>query len=496
VRFTQKQGETYGLDYRYSKGSTGLDVVANYRTKSNSFTGSADLRTKFLGGSFTAGYNLSRSSALVSGSSTTETRRMSYSLTGGAHSLNLSANQNITTSTQRRESTTASAAYKWRWSDSTELSANLNYTSNDTVQPGGSSDELVANEELTSTIRLNSRQKAFDWEFVHEQRVDPDGDAYTGADNFGIIERMPEIGFKTDLSRMGIPSRTWTATIEGTAGRLHEASTGTRTARYAMNVSARRRTINWGITKVDISGNYSQRWYGDKTAIYNLGERVPFATDWSDQLTSNLTYSHQTSAGYTPFRSDYMSRYHTASGNVTWNHRTSGSNQNASLATSYDLKLKRWSDLRFSYAWNGSAGNGVTVSTNYDLEDDRFRQLSLRYATRPFGWYDWQVSTGYDFRTGEITPIRSALDWEIDKDSWRLRFISTYNPTLERLSQTEIGLIHYTSAYTYALTYNGQQKAFRFAISVRGLPNLVSEGFGIGEHGEFLTPTSGGSGLY
>ncbi len=497
IGFTQRQGETYGLDYRHRGDTTSYSAVVNYRTKTKSFTGSASLDTRLLGGSFAAGYELARASALLETFSTTESARFSYARDSGPHSVSLSANRNATTTTQRREDTSASADYRWRINRSTDLQATAQYTSNDTV-PSSATDTttLVANQELQTVVRLSSRQPWADLELTQERRIDPDGDAFTDDDSYGYTERLPELEIRTDLDRLGLEVPKWTANITAAGGRIHEASTDQRLWRYAFDSDMRRDPIRMGKTRLDLSGAYRQRYYEGDTAIYSLGGRATLNTQWSEQLASTFLYNYQTTAGYSPLRSDFVSRYHTLSGQIQWTSTGPNVRQNASLDSSYDVRLNRWSDLRLAYGWKGSAGNSVTVSTTYDLENGGFRQATLLYNTRRRGVYDWQLSTGYDFNTGKLTTVRSTLDWMLRRDSWRLRWTSGYSPSRERFDQNNLQLIHYTGAFTYALSYNSQRRDLRFSISVRGLPNLVSEGFGVGANGELVTPTTGGGGSF
>lgn len=497
VGFTQNQGETYGLDYRRRGDTTSYGVVANYRTKTRSFTGSANLDTRVAGGSLSASYELARASALLSTFSTTENAQFSYSLSRGAHSINLNANQNATTTTQRRTNSSANADYRWSLDDATEFQASAQYSSVDTTPSGATDpDALVANEELQTTLRLSSRQSWADLQLLQEQRVDPDGDTYTDDDLYGYTERLPELELRTDLRRLGLAVPKWAANITASAGRLHEASTETRLWRYAVDADVRRDPIDWGTTRLDLSGGYKQRYYQGDTAIYSLGGRANLTTEWSEQLRTTFLYNYMTTAGYSPLRSDFMSRYQTASGSIQWTSTGPRVRQNASLDTSYDVRLSRWADLRLAYGWRGSAGNSITLSTSYNLEGGGFRQASIAYNTRRRGVYDWQLSTGYDFGSSQFTTVRSTLDWMIKDDSWRVRWTAGYSPARSKLDQNNIQLIHYTGAFTYALGYNSQRRDFRLSISVRGLPNLVSEGFGVGSHGEIVTPTTGGGSYF
>lgn len=490
IALTEKQGNTYGFDYRYDGRTTRFGVVVSYRTKTNSFTGSADLSTTALGGTFQAGYNLSRASGLAATTSTTESRSISYSNRGSWGDLSLRASQNATISDRRRENTNAQATYRYPLSDTLNFDGSVQYTSNDTVQTG--TNTPVANEELQTRAVLTGRQNAFDWELRHEKRIDPDRDRYTGDNNFGFVDRLPEFRANTDLRRIGIPSRTWTLRATGTAGWLYEAATRVTTARYAMDLQGSRSTINIGGTQINVSGDYRQRWYGDNTAIYSLGTRVGIQSKWSGSVRSSFNYNYQTTAGYSPFRFDFMSRYHTASGVVDWQLPATGSRQSAQIGTAFDFRLHRWSDLRLSYMWSGSPGNALNVSTGYDLENGGLRQLVVRYNSRRKGRYDLQLTTGYDFRGKQLSTTRAQFDWEIERDQWRIRWLTTYNPTRSRFEQNAIQLIRYTHCFTYGLSYNAQRGDFRFSVQLRGFPVFSDQSFAIGGQGEFLSPSSGG----
>ena len=496
VRFTEKQGNTYGADwsYRGDDDRFRFDINANYRTKTDSFTGASTLNAPLLGGHLSASYSLSRTSALIATTSTTENRRIGYTNSGDRFQLRLNANQTITTSTQRRENMSADASIRYSFGDKDSLDASTRYTSTDTILPGGDGNELVANEELLTTIVYQSRQKAVDWEARVEMRDDPDGDTYTGDDSFGYVERLPQVTARTNLRRLGVNSRAWTTSMEATAGWIREAATDTETARYALDLSANRRALTWGDTAMTLSSNYRQRWYGDGTAIYSVGGRVGLESDWSSHWASSVTYNVVDTSGYSPFRFDYMTNTHNISAAVNWTNRRTGSNQRSQLSTAYDFRLRRWSDLRWTYAWNGSAGNSLSLNANYRLESGEMGLVSLRYNRRRYGCYDWSLSAGYDFRTSKLQTIRSSLDWEIERDQWRLRWGAGYNPARGKLDQNNIQLIRYTHCFTYALTYNAQRQGFRFSVNVRGLPSLLDDGFSVGGTGEFLSPTTGGSG--
>lgn len=496
VRFTEKQGNTYGGDWSYRSDDNRLrfDINANYRTKTDSVTGAASLNAPLFGGDLSASYNLSRTSALIATTSTTETRRISYTNNSDRAQIRLDANQSITTSTQRRESTSANASIRYRLGSKDTLEASSRYSSTDTLLPGGDESQLVANEELLTTIVYQSRQKAVDWEARVEMRDDPDGDAYTGDDNFGYVERLPQVTARTSLRRLGVDSQSWTTSIEASAGWIREAATDTETARYALDLSASRRALTWGDTSMAFSSTYRQRWYGDGTAIYALGGRIGLNSDWSQHWRSSINYNVTDTAGYSPFRFDYITDSHNLSASVEWTNRRTGSNQRSQLSTAYDFRLRRWSDLRWTYSWNASAGNSLSMNANYRLETGEMGLLSLRYNRRRYSRYDWSLSAGYDFRTSKLQTVRSSLDWEIERNQWRLRWGASYNPTRDAFDQNNIQLIKYSHCFTYALTYNSQRRDVRFSINVRGLPSLLDNGFGIGGQGEFLSPSTGGSG--
>lgn len=495
IGYSQKQGMSYGLEYRHRGDPTSYSAVVNYRVQSKSFTGDLDFSTRVFGGSLSASHQIARASAIQDTLSTTEDTSAAYTLNSGRHALSLNGSRNATTTTQRRSTASASGDYRYRLSDSTDFQATSRYSANDVTDPTDSA-ALVANEELNTVFRLASRQSWADLEISHEKRSDPDGDRYTLDDSYGYVDKTPEITLRTDLDRLGIGSGPWSVDLDAAATDLSETATSTRLWRYALDADARRSVISFGKTQVTLAGKYAQRYYQDGTANYTMTGRTGVTTRWSDQLTSVFSWNYINASGYSPFRSDMLQRSHTASGSLKWSHRGSGSDQNASLDVSRDLRLGRWSDLRFSYGWRGSAGNSLTLSTTYDMEDHAFRQASVIYNTRAIRSFDWQVSTGYDFRTDKITPVRSQLDWMIDPDSWRVRWTASYTPSRNRFDQTTVQLIHYTQAFTYAVSYNSQRRDFRFSISVRGLPNLVSEGFGVGSSGELLSPATGGGGYF
>jgi len=496
LALTQRQGNTYGADwaYRSDDGRTSFDVDANYRTKTNSFTGSANLRAPLLGGDLSAGYNLSRTSALVSGTSTTENSRFTYSNRGGWGELSINANQNITTTTQRRGNTSADARYSYSFSGTTRLDASMSYSSNDTTVTGGDPNALIANQEIFTRLSFSSRQPFADWELRYEKRQDPDGNRYTGDNNFGYTERLPELHVRTDMRRIGLSSPVWSASIDATAGYLREPGTGAEQMRYALDLSGSRKPIKMGSTTINISPSYRQRWYADNTALYALGGRIGIQSKWSGVMSSRIDYSLNDTAGYSPFRFDTMSDMHAIAGSLEWLNRTDRHNRRATLSTNYDFGFKRWSDLRLNYSWSGYPGNQITLSGNYSLEQGKMGLVSMRYNKRRAGWYDWQLQGGYDFRSGKLQTIRSQLDWEIEKGHWRLRWFSTYNTQRRKFDQNNIQLIRYTHCFTYGLSYNAQRNDWRFQIQVRGLPSFMDDSFSVGGQGEFTSPTTGGGG--
>ncbi len=378
-------------------------------------------------------------------------------------------------------------------------------------------------KELIERIEVRRRfSDQWDMALRFEQRVDLDKDRYTGDNFYYALDRTPELLFSFRPRQLSFlrPSLTiglarWS---EPQFVGIGQQPQSTITERLHLRLDTPYRTLKLtGNLSYGHNLSFEQFLYGNDTAQYRYAYRSTLTWRWGSRSQMDLSYWTQRYRGYTPFRSDTLSRYE----NLDWRVQISPSPKFfLSATTGLDIERNFFRDLLLNLRWQPSQGASLDLSTGYSLEQGQWQDILVRlllskpgtlgvpaYGTfvsyyglepTPFaeerpvpppGGFRSELAFRYSPTRGEWTRVRLFLDWSISR-TWRLETLLGYSGTLGKMDITQLRLTKDLHCYQVWVTYNRERREFRFYFVIKAFP-LLQQFFGTSDQGAFLDTSLG-----
>ncbi len=475
AKVTEKQGNTYSLDmdWRVGRRLTGR-FRADYRTRSQFLTG--DFRYEHrISRSTRLGldYSLQRNAASFGTATFTQRASASFSRNVGRNQISLNATRTSTTTIDTRTNTTANLRIAQRIATRGVVETSLRFTEYDMAERG-------IDQELRTTAMLRYPMDFGEVTFLREERIDLDRERYPGDEGYAVLDKLPEVAFRTDLQRLGLADER-SITLDVVYGFYREFPGPTAQSRWLIATRWRPRYFALGSSRLSPMVGFEQRLYGNSGAgiYYNYGAvlETPLGSNWR----STLGWSYQRQQGYTPFRFDNRRDSETARAGLEYRtlHRNFG------LNTTYDVPRARFSDLLIRYTQTPNPMNQFSATTAYDLESGRWRTLLLKYRTiKTDRWY-WDVSTSYDLGRGSLTTVASDFRWRISR-RWNVEWLGRYSGFRQRFDVNRARLTYETDCAVVTLEHDAIRNDTRLNLRIRAFPSLAADTFRQGRGGEYV----------
>lgn len=391
-------------------------------------------------------------------------------------------------------------------------------TLREVARPGQPTDREL-NERIEIRRRLSDE---WDTTLRFEQRVDLDKDRYTGDNFYYALDRTPEWLFnfrprRTSFLRpnIAISVARWS---EPQFGRTGQPPQNVTTERLHLRLDSPYRTVKLtGNLSYSHSAVFEQFLYGNDTAQYLYAYRTTLTWQFGGNNRMDLSYWMQKHRGYTPFRSDTLTRYE----NLDWRLQISPSPKFfLSATTGLDMERNFFRDMLLNLRWQPSQGVALDLSTGYSLERGKWQDILGRlllskpatlglpaYGTfvsyygleptpfaqeRPLpppGGFRSELAFRYSPSRGEWTRVRLFLDWRITS-TWRLEALLGYNGILRKVDITQFRLTKDWHCYQLWVTYNRERGEFRFFFVIKAFP-IFQQFFGTSDQGAFLDTSLG-----
>ncbi len=387
------------------------------------------------------------------------------------------------------------------------------------TQRSGQPTDKELNERIEFRRRLSDQ---WDMALRFEQRVDLDKDRYTGDNFYYALDRTPELTFsfrprQTHFFRpnLALGFARWS---EPQFVGIGQEPQKTITERLHLRLDSPYRTLKLA-GNLSYSHNFvfEQFLYGNDTAQYLYAYRSTLTWRFGERSQMDISYWTQKHRGYTPFRSDTLTRYE----NLDWRLQLSPSPKFfLSATTGLDIERNFFRDLLLNMRWQPSRGVSLDLSTGYSLERGKWQDILGRlllskpgtlgvpvYGTflsyyglepTPFaeerpvpppGGFRAELAFRYSPSQGQWSRVRLFLDWSISR-TLRLETLLGYSGVLKKMDITQLRLTKDLHCYQIWLTYNRERREFRFYFVIKAFP-LLQQFFGTSDQGAFLDTSLG-----
>jgi LPS-assembly protein len=395
----------------------------------------------------------------------------------------LSIRRQTSTGFGTRTSTTSTLRHQQRLSQALDLTLTSNYRSNDT----GS--RTSPDKELNSTIELTNRGKTLDLLCRIEDRMDLDGETYTGDNFLFAFERLPEIIAQSDSVRLGdrklfgmFPVR-----AEASIGKCRElpSALGLTRTYFSADLQTYTKPLS-SQTDLRVDGSFRQTLYSNDTAQYVLNYGSEVDSDFARNWNFNVDYRKQQPAGFSPYRLDYASRYESLDARLAFDQ---DGRQQLSLLSGFDFERSQYRDLLLRYQLMPNDTYYLSLSTGYDLENGELRDLLTRVNVASGEKLNLDLNTRYSPRLGQLARVNTQLFWRPHR-LWQVEALSGWNGFTDRFDFNQVKVTRDLHCWEAFLTWDQQRREMRLDLALKAFPAFDTR-FGVGQAGQSLNTSVG-----
>ncbi|MCK5684878.1 LPS-assembly protein LptD [bacterium] len=358
----------------------------------------------------------------------------------------------------------------------TNISTNLNYFSD--LRSG----EIAANEEMNIRISANHRKKSYSLALQLDDRIDMDGDRYTGDDNYRVSSKSPELRIRTNNKPVfKLPLSFSTNTILGKYTETYQKQTkSTFKEDFTINTFSKPLNI-FDFLKVTLNNTYRKIFYESGERIESVYSRAGTTLKMGDPFTLNVNYDYRTTSGHTPLASDRMGSTNRMANKLAYKFSRVRGNL---MSLYYDFITDRFSgaytDLTVSsipkanFKWNfylkGDYTLGDMTLNSFKIQGIDLTRLYTRFSVgREKGW-DLLTTTSYDTINDKFSDLNNVLKFNIS-DVFDVSLSSRYDFTKKELTSLNYNATWNLHCYAARMSWQKQTRDFQFLIYVKAFPD-------------------------
>lgn len=487
-----KKGIGLGINQTYQaenmNGSASIYYLNDHSIGGTNITGNLNHRQKIGDVNLSLTSNYRQNSYLFFPATTSQDNQLTLNRSGKSSNTSLSIRSSSNKGSGESQDTAISLRQMQQLSNTMSASFTVDMRSNH------STGMSAADRELETAVDLVSRMDKYDLTLSSNYRADPDGDEFTGDDQFGGLEKLPELTYQTDSYRLGdktiigLPFR-----LSISAGNYREMPSGVTNGRIHSRLDVLEKPIDIGDrNELSFSGAFSQAYYANDMMQYMLKLNGLLTTRYSDYLKSRLSWSYQQPNGYSPFRFDYTGRYNFT--RAIFDYQDSGKLR-WSLASGYNINRAQapWQDLALRVAARPVKNTAMSLSTGYDFNSGRWKILTNQMQFSLPGKLMFDIGTRYDMDKGKVDLMRGRFDIYAGK-KWRLEGIASWNGITNAFDYRALRVTRDLHCWEASITYNDetgfrQNRGISLDFRIKALPR--QDRLGIGQFGQMVDTSMG-----
>lgn len=340
-----------------------------------------------------------------------------------------------------------------------------------------------ADQEAWNRVQLTRRFSFADLNVLVDDRSDLDRNRFTGDNQFGGVERLPEVYLQASQQQLRAPIfKQLRSVLTLGWGAFHEMPAAVTLNRYRFQWDATPNQFTLGPTVVTSNAAFRQTVYGDQdtTALYyytaGLSARSPIGP-----VSNVLNYRRQSTNGFTPFSFDYVYPYETINDSLQFIRP----GVEMYLTSGRDLRQDRWQDITFRA--NAQLAPRITTRqlVGFDPNTHRWRDLVSEYHWLNDPRTTLNLSTRYDINNHKLSNVSGGLEWVITP-VWRLQWLGGYDALNKQLLYNEYLLTRDLHCWDASIYYSYQRRYVYLYLRLKAL-NLPLPEFGIGRAGQVLS---------
>jgi lipopolysaccharide export system protein LptA len=362
----------------------------------------------------------------------------------------------------------------YRLDPATTINTQLNYTTN--KYPN----YPAANEELTININANHIKKSYSIRLNLNDRVDMDGDRYTGDNNYRTFNRSPELYITTNNKKL------WFLNINTRTllGKYTETYNGTTKATFKKDITFNS-FVNpisfFNIFKISLNNSYRRIFYDTGDDIESSYSRLGTNITLNKIFTLGTNYDYRTVWGTTPLSSDRMSSVNRMQNYLNYHWKFLSGKL---FYWYYDFLNDRfsgaYSDLNISSQFKKVKWN-FYVKGNYDLGDTKLNDWSPNKMdlTRLYGRLSFNnpekkwnllLASSYDAKKDDFVDLNSTLNFKID-DLFDVGINSRYDFSQKKTTSLNYNVKWNLHCFQAQMSWNKQTRDFMFMIYIKAFPD-------------------------
>lgn len=347
---------------------------------------------------------------------------------------------------------------------------------------------------LASQMVYSNTGNKFDWSVTAQELTDLSDESFVAGGGFAGIERLPEIAFATDSTRIGrflpfgLPAK-----LRFSFGPFRELpSTDVYNRTFlAIDSPVQRYSLSdtWNLVA---GAGFRQYVYDSDRAQYSVDMGAELTKRLGEQSTFALTYRYQRPRGFTPFRFDFIGRYNILNSSL---NIQDGDRLRLSLLTGYNFEQKDfpWQDVVLRAAYQVTPSFLLYTATGYDINRSRWRAVINQFRIRAGNDFRLDIGTRYDTDSKQLGSIRAVLDTPLGSKT-RLQAVAGYNGISNEFDYRSLRLTRDLHCWEVSLIYTDQggfysDKGITLNFRIKAFP--LFENFGTGAFGQSLDTSVG-----
>jgi hypothetical protein len=361
--------------------------------------------------------------------------------------------------------------------------AGIDWTISSIMQSSKYGSDAAADEELQLSFEARREQPAFDWELGYKRRYDLDGSRYQGDSQYFALDETPSLVLRSDSKRLGLK---WGVPIETQVelGQFRQQPEDETIQRASFLADLYGETVKLAKGhEVRTGAAFRQSFYSDGSAQYDLRASAAFQSSWGGPWYSQLQWSWDQPAGFSPLRLDYAAKSHDLQFSLS---RYVANRSRIEFDTGYDVQENTWRDLLMRAEFTPDLHNRFELQTAYDIEYGMFRPLEARWQFVRQHHLDLDLTASYDIDQSQLSRVVVDSDWLVSP-KWRVESLIGYNGISQDLDFCETRVTRDLHCWIGSLAYSLSQKEVRLNFGLKALGGGDWE-YGLGGQGQRLTP--------
>jgi hypothetical protein len=395
---------------------------------------------------------------------------------------------------------TATVAQSFQFARTASASFNADYSQ----FQSGSTASSTRTEQLATRFQADQRGNNYTLQLIANKNI-PMGN---GQRVFGGVEKLPEFALSNFRFTNGFLARI-PATFNLSLGKYMEGGSlgfgstagkiETERAVGGFDIQGYRLSLSKS-TDMNLSGGFTQFFYGDGFAQYVIRDSTSLAQRWGHHSGVNLNYTYQRPEGGTRFRFDQQGQYHALNADMGV---LDDPHYQLTARVGYDfaqqsfggLPARPWQTLSVNSLLRPASWGQMRNLFSFDPNNGKMLSVTSDLRFRGGNAFALDVVSRYDPARKKMGNVNTYLDLPIGK-LWRVLALMQYNGYLNRFESRNLQIIRDFHCLEAAITYIDNPFGFRsdreimFQLRIKAIP--IFNRFGAGQFGQAIDTSVGG----